>query len=67
MTSQMDQKGYTPLHYAAAKGHKLVIQQLMDRLPEEYGSGSLDSPRTTPLHLAVSVERFDLCISGNKG
>ena len=59
-TSQMDQKGYTALHYAAAKGHKLVIQQLMDRLPEEFEAGNTDAPRTTPLHLAVSLERFSL-------
>ena len=57
-TAQMDLKGFTALHYAAAKGHKLVIQQLMDRLPEDSESGGLDSPRTTPLHLAVSVKEW---------
>ena len=52
----MDGQGFTPLHYAACKGHKLVIQQLMDQLPEEnIVTQSIDSPQTTPLHLAVSL------------
>ena len=54
-----DNDGYTPLHYAAGKGHS-AIADLLIRCGADIAAQD-NSFGTTPLHYAAMFGRTDLC------
>lgn len=51
MTKEVDEKGWTPLHYAASMGHTLIVKSLLaaDKSAAYIG----DNEKVTPLHIAA--------------